>query len=209
VRGTGGAGERTLQQPGRQGHVEVTVTVEVAHGGVRGVDPVTLGTGRHDLAAGQPALPAPDDGQRARVLRGTDVLAARADDQVRVAVAVQVAEGEAGAEEVLGLGGAGYARRVLADDLPVRGVQPLRGAVHDAHVPGAGVPADLAPGGGDGEVRVAVAVEVGAHALGAGRLRTGRVRAHGSDDGPGDGQGGHESEAGTKPALAHMEPNSR
>lgn len=128
-----------------RGHVEVTVAVEVADGGVPGLDRVERGAGRHDLAAGQPRLPAPDGGQGARLPYGPDGLLGRADDQVRVPVTVQVSEGQAPAEPVAALGGARYAGRVLADELPVPGVKPFEEPYTTLTYPAPAYPAPLDP----------------------------------------------------------------
>nr|WP_252883977.1 hypothetical protein [Streptomyces sp. HB202] len=143
------------------GQVGASVSVEVAGGqGPAQLVPV-LRQRRGDVDGRGEALRAtPDDGDGAEGVGLADPLGVHADDQIGVAVAVEVTGGETVAEVVPVLRRARDPRGGLADDGALGRVEAVLGAVHDGHVAGVGGLAHLAERRGDGEVAVAVTVEV-------------------------------------------------
>ncbi len=137
----------------------------------------------------------PDDGDRADALAGADGLRVRSDDEVGVAVPVQVAGGHGSAEPVAGLGHAGDAGRVLVDDGPAGGGEAARGAVQ--HDDGSRLldAAHRGVGGADHQVPVAVAVQVVVE-TGGGGGRGGGGGQRSDEQGGGGEQRGGEPDAG-------------
>ena len=180
--------------------VEVAVTVEVAHGqGLPVAVRLRLPVVDDGARPGETGRGAPDGDDRTAVGVAVDILAGRADQEVGIAVLVQVGGGDGAAERVARLGGAGHAGRVLGDQGAGGRPQPGGAAVDDRDGTRRGLAADRRVGGADREVGAAVAVEV---------VRDGGRGRVGGGDGQGE-RGQRAGDDGCENACAHEVSSGR